>query len=165
MVLGNELEVEMKGTVNVHVKIQQYQSQVYCLVIKSSDGFDLILRDNWLNKHRAHIDCYSKACILHKGNKKIIIQSVITSKKKPMPQGNILSALQFKRAVKKGCTTLLIHLKNVQNKESTSTLENNLVGSLVKEYEDIFQSIHARLPPEREMAGTIPLEEGHKPPF
>jgi hypothetical protein len=35
----------------------------------------------------------------------------------------------------------------------------------VKEYEDIFQSKPAGLPPVREMAHTIPLEEGHKPPF
>ena len=104
VVLGFGLEVEMKGAVNVHVKIQQYQTQVSCLVLKLSDGFDLILRDNWLNKHRAHIDYDFKACILHKGNKKITIQSVVTSKKKPMPQGNILLILQFKRTIKKGCT-------------------------------------------------------------
>ena len=164
-VLGNGLEVDMEGTVNVHVKIQQYQSQVSCLVIKLSDSFDLILGDNWLNKHKAHIDYDSKACILHKGNKKITIQSVVTSKKKFMSQDNMLSALQFKRAVKKGCTPLLIHLKDVQNKEPSSRLENNLIGSLVKEYEDIFQPIPAGLPPVREMAHTIPLEEGHKPPF
>ena len=165
VVLGNGLEVDMEGTVNKHVKIQQYQSQVYCLVIKLSHGFDLILGDNWLNKHRAHIDYDAKACLLHKGNKKITIQSVVTSKKKSMPQDNILSALQFKRAVKKGCTPLLIHLKEVQNKEPSSRLENNLIGSLMEEYEDIFQPIPAGLPPVREMAHTIPLEEGHKPPF
>ena len=56
VVLGNGLEVEMEGTVNVHVKIQQYQSQVSCLIIKLNDGFDLILGDNWFNKHRAHIN-------------------------------------------------------------------------------------------------------------
>ena len=33
----------------------------------------------------------------------------------------------------------------------------------MKEYEDIFQPIHTKLPPKREMAHT--LEEGHKPPF
>ena len=150
VMLGNGLEVEVEETVNVHVKIQQYQSQVSSLVIKLSDGFDLILGDNLLNKHRAHIDYDSKACRLHKGNKKTRIQSVVTSKKKSMPQGNMLSTLQFKRAIKKCCTPLLIYLKNVHNKEPSSRLENNLVGSLVKEYEDIFQSICARLPSERE---------------
>jgi hypothetical protein len=34
--------------------------------------------------------------------------------------------LQFKRAVKKGCTPLLIHLKDVQNKEPSSRLKNDL---------------------------------------
>ena len=75
----------------------------------------MILKLN--NKHRAHIDYDSKACILHKGNKKITIQSMVTSKKKSMPQDNMLSALQFKRAVKKDCTPLLILLKEVQNQE------------------------------------------------
>ena len=54
-------------------------------------------------------------------------------------------------------------MKNVYNKESLSRLENNLVGYLVKEYEDIFQLIPVGFPPKREMAHTIPLEEGHKP--
>ena len=68
VVLKSGSEVDMRGTVNGHVKIQQYQSQISCLVIKLSEDFDLILGDNWLNKHRVHIDCISKACILHKGN-------------------------------------------------------------------------------------------------
>lgn len=174
VVLGNGLEVELEGSVNVHVKIQQYQSQVSCLVTKLSDGFDLILGDNWLNKHRAYIDYDSKACILHKGNKKITISSVNTSKKKFKPQDKILSALQFKRVVKKGCQPLLIHLKKIESGEPLENspmesvslkVEESFVGPLVKEYEDIFQPIPPGLPPEREIAHTIPLEEGHKPPF
>jgi hypothetical protein len=82
-----------------------------------------------------------------------------------MPQDNMLSTLQFKRLLKIGFTPLLIYLKNVQNKEPSSRSENNLRGSLVKEYEDIFQLIPAGLPPVREMAHIIPLEEGHKQPF
>ena len=134
----------------MHVKIQQYQSQVSCLHIKLSDGFELILGDIWLNKDRAHIDYDSKACILHKGNKKITIHNVITSKKKAMSQGNMLSTLQFKRAIKKGYTPSLIHLKKLHNKESSSRLENNLVGCLVKEYENIFQPILVVHLPERD---------------
>ena len=82
-----------------------------------------------------------------------------------MPQDNMLSTLQFKRVVKKGRIPKLVHLKNVQNKEPSSRLKNNLVGSLVKEHEDTIQPILARLSPEREMANSIPLEEGHKPVF
>ena len=78
--------------------------------------------------------------------KKITIYSVVTSKNKSMPQDNMLSALQFKRAVKKGCTPLLIHFKNVYSKEPSSRLENNLVRSLLKEYEDVCQPVYAGLP-------------------
>ena len=155
MVLDNGLEVDMEGTINKHVKIPQNQSQVSCLVIKISDGFDLILKDNWLNKYKTHIDYDFKACILHKSNKKIRIQSVVTSKKKSMPQDNMLSTLQIKIAIKKGRTPLLIHLKEVQNKEPSSRLENNLIRSFVKEYEYIFQPILGGVPPMREMVHTI----------
>jgi hypothetical protein len=91
------------------------------LVIKLSDGFDLILGDNWLNKHRAYIDYESKACILHKGNKKITISSVNTSKKKFKPQDKILSILQYKRTMKKGRQPLLVHL-NKKEKEKWITI-------------------------------------------
>ena len=114
VMLENGLEVELEGTINVHVKIQQYQSQISYLVTKLSDGFDLILGDEWLEKHKVHIDYESKACVLHKGNKKITIQSVITSKK-VFTQNKILSALQFNRVVMKGCQPLLIRLKKVKD--------------------------------------------------
>ena len=95
--------------------------------------------------------------------------------------------LQFNRAVKKGCQPLLVQLKKVtddgssgdppiQRKKVTDDdpstiltlnfrLEDSLVGPLVKEYDDIFQAIPPRLPPMREMAYTIPLEDGNKPLF
>ena len=162
VMLRNGLEVELEGTVNVHVKIQQYQSQISCLVTKLNDGFDLILGDEWLEKHKAHIDYESKACVLHKGNKTITIQSIITSKK-VFTQDKILSMLQFNRVVKKGCQPLLVQLKKVTNDgpledppikrrkvtdddpftllTSNFRLEDSLVGPLIKEYDDIFQAI------------------------
>ena len=159
VMLGNGLEVELEGTINVHVKIQQCQSQISCLVTKLSDGFDLVLGDEWLEKHKAHIDYEFKAFGLHKGNKKITIQSVITNKK-VFTQDKILSVLQFNRAVKKGCQPLLVQLKKVTDDgpsrdpsmerrkvidDDPSTtwisnfrLEDSLVEPLIKEYDDIF---------------------------
>ena len=74
----------------------------------------MILEDEWLKKHQALIDYESKACVLHKGNKKITIQSVITNKK-VFTQDKILSVLQFNRAVKKVCQPLVVQLKKVTN--------------------------------------------------
>ena len=48
-----------------------------------------------------------------------MIQTVVTNKKKSMPQDNMLSTLQFKRAIKKDSTHFLIHLKDVHNEESS----------------------------------------------
>ena len=112
VMLGNGLEVDLEGTINVHIKIQQYQFQISCLVTKLTNGFDLILGDEWLEKHKAHINY--EACVLHKGNKKITIQIVIT-RKKVFTQDKILSLLQFNRAVKKGCQPLLVQLKKVRD--------------------------------------------------
>jgi hypothetical protein len=128
------------------VKIQQYQFQVSCLIIKLNDGFDLLLGYNWFNKHKTHIDYGSKACILHKGNKKNHNSKCSNKQKKDMPKDNMLLALQSKRAVRKDCTPILVQLNNLQNIASSSRLKNNLVGSLVNEYENIFQSIPVGLP-------------------
>ena len=49
--LKNELKVELIGTISVHVKIQQYQSQVSWLTTKLSDRFDLTIEDEWLRKN------------------------------------------------------------------------------------------------------------------
>ena len=139
-----------------------------------------------MEKHKAHIAYESKACVLHKGNKKITIQNVITSKK-VFTQDKILSALQFNRAVKKGCQPLLVQLKKVTDDgpsgdlpmerrkvtdddpsttlTSNFRLEDSLVGPLVKEYDDIFHIIPPGLSPMREMAHIIPLKDGHKPSF
>jgi hypothetical protein len=157
VVLGNGLEVELEKSVNVHVKIQQYQFQVSCLVTKLSDGFNLILGNNWLNKHRAHIDFTLKACKLRKCNKKITIR-MNTSKRKFKLQDKIFFALQFKRAIKKGCQPLLVHLKKIKSGESLEKfpmesislrMEDSFVNLLIKEYEDNFQPISPCLPHEK----------------
>jgi hypothetical protein len=46
VILENGLESELEGNSKVHIKIQQYQSQVSYLVTKLHDGFDLILGDD-----------------------------------------------------------------------------------------------------------------------
>ena len=98
VMLVHGLEVELERTINVHVKIQQYQSQVSCLVTKLSDRLDLILEDKRLKKHKAHIDFEFKACALHKSNKKITMQNGMTNKK-ASSQDKILLALQFNKAI------------------------------------------------------------------
>lgn len=79
------------------------------MVTKLSDNFDLILKDDWLDKHRDdwlvvnYIDYKSGAFILHKGNKK------------SSSLDKTLLAIQFNRAIKKICQPLLVHLKKIDD--------------------------------------------------
>ena len=46
-VLGNGDEVQTDGNIKIHVRIQQYQSQITFLVAKLGEGIDLILGNDW----------------------------------------------------------------------------------------------------------------------
>ena len=73
MVLGNGDEIPIDGHIKVHVKIHQYQSQITCLVAELSDGVNLILGNDWLVQHKAHLDFKSKCCVFYKGRCKITV--------------------------------------------------------------------------------------------
>jgi hypothetical protein len=63
LILGNGDEVPTDGYIKIHVKIQKYQSQSTCLVAKLIDDFDLILGNDRLVQHKAHLDFKSKCCV------------------------------------------------------------------------------------------------------
>jgi hypothetical protein len=50
------------------LKFNKTNLKFHAWFTKVSDGFNLILENNWLNKLRAHIDYDFKACILYKRN-------------------------------------------------------------------------------------------------
>ena len=56
LVLGNGYQVPMDGHIKVHVKIQQYHSQINCLASNLSHDTILILGNNWLVQHMAPLD-------------------------------------------------------------------------------------------------------------
>ena len=68
--LANGEEVQVEGYVKLCVKVQQYYCHLTCVFTKLSDGTNLILGDEWLNKYKAHVDCESKTCVIHMGKQK-----------------------------------------------------------------------------------------------
>ena len=111
LVLGNGDEVPTDGHIKVHVKIQQYQSQITCLVAKLSDGVDLILGNNWLVQHKARLDFESKCCVFYKGHRKMTVHANPVQGQSPNPHR--LTAMQFKRSIRKGATSFLVQLTAV----------------------------------------------------
>ena len=73
LVLGNGDEVFTDGHITVHIKIQQYHSQIICLVAKLNDGVDLILGNDWLVQHKARMDFESKSCMFYNGRRKMTV--------------------------------------------------------------------------------------------
>lgn len=63
-ILGNGDRVLIDGHMKVHAKIQQYQSQINCLVSKLSNGIELILGNNRLVQHIACLDFQYECCVV-----------------------------------------------------------------------------------------------------
>ena len=128
---------------------------------KLSEGIDLILGNDWLVQHKARLDFASECCVLYKGRRKMTLHVNPVQCQSPNPHR--LTAMQFKRSIRKGATSFLVQLTAVgDDVEDTVTTP---YATVLEEYADVFQPIPIGLPPEREMTHTIPLEPDGKPPF
>ena len=161
LVLGNGDEVQMDGKIEVHVKIQQYQSQITCIVANLSEGIDLILRNDWLVQHKARLDFASECCVLYKYCRKMTLHVNLVQSQSPNPHR--LTAMQFKRSIRKGATSFLVQLTAVGDDVEDTVATP--YATVLEECADVFQPIPIGLPPERELAHTISLEPDGKPPF
>ena len=65
--------------------------------------FDLILEMDWLSKHRAIVDCDKKTVVLKCSNLSEVIVHGIQSG----PTSNVISTMQARRFLKKGCEAFL----------------------------------------------------------
>ena len=66
--------------------------------------FDLILGMDWLSKHRAIVDCGQKTVVLRCFDQTgVIVQGIGLS-----VMSNVISAMQARRFMRKGCETFLL---------------------------------------------------------
>ena len=113
--------------------------------------FDLILGMDWLSKHRAIIDCDKKIVRLKCSDLSEVtihgIQSRVVS--------NVISAMQAKRLLRKGCEAFLALV--LDSKRGQIELENILV---VKDFPDVFLEELPGIPPVREVDLSIEILSG-----
>ena len=92
-----------------------------CLVV-DLDGIDTVLGLSWLSKHKAKLDCAARTCELQNANDQRY------TLKPPAPSSNackpILSAMQVKRAIVRGCKAFWVHVKLVPAPASVSQLNS-----------------------------------------
>ena len=116
--------------------------------------FDLIFGMDWLSKHRAIIDCDRKTAVLRCSYRSEVIVHGVQSG----PMSNVISVMQARRLLRKGCEAFLALV--LDSKRGQTELENILV---VKYFPDVFPEELPGIPPEREVDLSIEILPGTAP--
>jgi hypothetical protein len=95
---------QVGGQCRLTIKIGCHTEQVLCWVLNLTDQFDVILGDAWLLRHKAYLDYSTKSCVLRKHGKRVVIQNKQPASQ-PVARSPVLSAMQFKREVKRATHT------------------------------------------------------------
>ena len=118
--------------------------------------FDLILGIDWLSKYRVIVDCDKKTVLLKCSDLlEVTVQGIRSG-----PMSNVISAMQARRFLRKGCKAFLPLV--IDSKRGQVNLEDILV---IKEFPDVFPKELSSLPPEREVDLSIEVVQGMTPIF
>ena len=116
--------------------------------------FDLILGMDWLSKHRAIVDCGQKTVVLRCSDKtEVIVQGIGSS-----VMFNVISTMQARRIMRKGCETFLALI--LDSKRGQVDVEKIPV---VREFPDVFPEELPGIPHEREVDLAIEIVPGTVP--
>jgi hypothetical protein len=113
-------------------------------------SYDMIIGMDWLEQHKAVLDCYTKI-LSYKDN----FGTVQTAQGIPKPVSiKQVSVMQFKKCIRKGCKFYAIQVANLLEKEDKPKLEGFAV---LHEFKDMFVDEIPELPPRREIDFSIDL--------
>ena len=118
--------------------------------------FDLILGMDWLSKHRDIIDCEKKT-VVHRcsDQTEVIVQGIGSS-----AISNVISTMQARRFMRKGCETFLALI--LDSKRSQVDVEKIPV---VREFPDVFPEELPGIPLEMEVDLSIEIVLGTTPMY
>ena len=116
--------------------------------------FDLILGMDWLSKHRVIVDCGKKIVVLRCSDQtEVIVQGIGSS-----VMSNVISAMQARRFMRKGCETFLAVI--LESKRGQVDVEKILV---VREFLDVFPEELSSILLERKVDLAIEIVPGIVP--
>ena len=116
--------------------------------------FDLILGMDWLSKHQAIVDCGQKTVVLrYSDQSEVILQGIRSG-----VMSNVISVMQVRRLMRKGCETFLVVI--LDSKRGQVNVEKI---SVVREFPDVFPEELLGIPLEREMDLSIEIVPGTTP--
>ena len=109
---------------------------------------------NWLSKHKAILDCEKKTIVLMCSDQSEVIVQGIRSR----AMSNLISAMQARRFLRKGCETFFALI--LDSKRGQVDVEKIPV---VREFPDVFPKELLGIPPEREVDLSIDIVLGTTP--
>jgi hypothetical protein len=116
----------------------------------------MIIGMDWLEQHKAVLDCYTKIL-----NYKDDFGTTRTTQGIPKPVSvRQVSAMQFKKCMRKGCQVYAIQVTNLLDKGDKPKLED---FAALREFRDMFVDEIPELPPRREIDFSIDLLPGSVP--
>ena len=107
-------------TGRVRVRIQAYRCLVTFHVMRLADHFDAILDEPWLLRHSAYLDYKDRCVVLRKGCKRISLHCGKPAQKlsaKRAVADLSLSAMQAKKAVRKGASAMYLLVTKGHNSD------------------------------------------------
>eukprot|EP00253_Pinus_taeda_P024492 PITA_24492 len=121
--------------------------------VTSLGTYDLIIGMDWLEAHRAWVDCYGKRILgINDEGEAIQIQGI-----KREVSLRYISVMQMKRCLRKGCQAYVI--QEVSQEKGPSLGQYPVLA----EFPDVFPKELPGLPPLRELDLTIELKPGTQP--
>ena len=115
--------------------------------------YDLIVGMDWLEGHRAFMDCYvNKVLFLDDEGQAIQIQG-----QKRKISLRLISAVKAKRCLRQGCQLFVVEMVS----DSKGPFLNSY--PVLSELKDVFPEELPQLPPERELDFMIELKPGVEP--
>jgi hypothetical protein len=116
----------------------------------------MIIWMDWLEQHKAVLDCYTKILSYKHNFGTVRIAQGIP---KPVSVRQVL-AIQLKKCIRKGCQVYAIQVTNLLEKEDKPKLEEFVV---LRKFRHMFVDEIPELPPRREIDFSIDLLPGSSP--
>jgi len=152
-------------TAPVKLRLHKHSSHARCYVVDMHQQYDIILGEDWLRKHKAIMDFGEQKCSVFQHGERHVLSCPPTGTNKHLEADSfLLSATQVARLCRQGESPRMfsIIVRATPGDENPSISPG--IKSLLEEFRGVTEP-RTTLPPHRNVAHTIPLEPGHKPPF
>lgn len=119
-------------------------------------SYDVVLGMDWLDSHKASIDCRKKTIVCQDDKGKGV---EIVGIPRPISL-QMISAMQLKRSFRKGCQIFAVTVKELEKEDSVGKTMDH---PILQEYADVFPSEIPSMPPKRDIDFSIDLTPGAEP--